>query len=84
MSIILWIILGLVAGWLASVIMKTNATQGALMDIILGVVGSVVGGFVFNLFGQPGVTGFDLYSLAVATVGAVILIALGRALSPRL
>lgn len=84
MSFLIWIILGLVAGWLASVIMKTNASQGPIMDIILGIVGAVVGGFVFNLFGMGGVSGFDLYSLAVATVGAVILIGIGRMFSTRM
>lgn len=83
MSIILWVVLGLVAGWLASMIMKTNSAQGPLMDIVLGVVGAVVGGFVMNLVGMAGVTGFDLYSLAVATLGAVILIALGRMFTGR-
>lgn len=84
MSFLVWIILGLIAGWLASMIMKTNASQGPVMDIVLGIVGAIVGGFVFNLLGMSGVTGFDLYSLAVATIGAVILIALGRALSNRM
>lgn len=81
MNIILWLILGLIAGWLASVIMKTDRAQGTLMDIIFGVVGALVGGFVMNFFGQPGVTGFNIYSLIVATVGAIILIAIGRAVS---
>jgi len=81
MSFIVWIVLGLIAGWLASVIMKTNASQGAIMDIVLGVVGAIIGGFVFNLLGMSGVNGFNVYSLAVATIGAVILIAVGRMLS---
>lgn len=80
MGIILWIILGLIAGWLASVIMKTDASQGPLLDIILGVVGAVVGGFLFNMFGQVGVTGFNIYSILVATVGAVVLIGVRRAI----
>jgi uncharacterized membrane protein YeaQ/YmgE (transglycosylase-associated protein family) len=84
MSLLVWIILGLIAGWLASVIMKTNASQGPVMDIVLGIVGAVVGGFVFNLFGLGGVSGFDLYSIAVATIGAIILIGIGRMISPRL
>lgn len=84
MSFLVWIILGLVAGWLASIIMKTNASQGPVMDIILGIVGAVVGGFVFNLLGMGGVTGFDLYSLAVATIGAIILIGIGRMLSNKM
>ena len=83
MSFIAWILLGLVAGWLASVIMKTDSSQGPCLDILLGVVGAVIGGFVFNSLGMAGVTGFNLYSLAVSTIGAVILIALGRALSSR-
>jgi uncharacterized membrane protein YeaQ/YmgE (transglycosylase-associated protein family) len=78
MNFILWILLGLIAGWLASVIMKTNTSQGTLMDIIFGILGAVVGGFVMNFFGQAGVTGFNVYSLIVATLGAIVLIWLGR------
>jgi uncharacterized membrane protein YeaQ/YmgE (transglycosylase-associated protein family) len=80
MGIILWLILGLIAGWLASVIMKTDGSQGPIMDIILGIVGAVVGGFLFNFFGQVGVTGFNIYSILVATLGAVVLIGIRRAL----
>jgi uncharacterized membrane protein YeaQ/YmgE (transglycosylase-associated protein family) len=78
MNLLAFIILGLVAGWLASLIMKTNSQQGPLLDIILGVVGAFVGGTLMSLFGASGVTGFDLYSIAVATLGAVVLIAIGR------
>lgn len=78
MGIILWIIFGALAGWIASLIMKTDANQGMFMDILLGVIGAVVGGFVMNLFGQAGVTGFNLYSLVVAVVGAILVIAVGR------
>ena len=78
MGIILWIILGAVAGWIASVIMKTDSSQGFLEDLLLGVVGAVVGGFLFGLLGQSGVTGFNIYSLIVAVVGASVLIYLGR------
>lgn len=78
MEIVLWIVIGGIAGWIASVIMRTNATQGPLQDIILGVLGALVGGFLFGLVGQPGVTGFNLYSLVVAIVGAAVLIWLGR------
>jgi uncharacterized membrane protein YeaQ/YmgE (transglycosylase-associated protein family) len=81
MNFILWIILGLAAGYLASVIMKTNASQGTVMDVILGVVGSLVGGFAMNLVGQQGLTGFNIYSLFVATLGAVLLIWVGRVLA---
>ncbi len=84
MNFLLWILLGLIAGWLASVVMKTNSSQGALMDILFGIVGAVVGGFVANLFGAPGVTGFNLYSILVATLGAILLIWIGRmVLGPR-
>jgi uncharacterized membrane protein YeaQ/YmgE (transglycosylase-associated protein family) len=80
MSIVLWIILGLIAGWIASIVMKTDYEQGLLQDIVLGVVGALVGGFVMNTFGGTGITGFNLYSIFVATGGAIALIALGKAL----
>ena len=70
MGIILWIIFGAVAGWIASMLMKTNSSHGTIMDVVLGVVGAVVGGFLMGLVGQPGVTGFNLYSLIVAVIGA--------------
>lgn len=76
MNFILWIVLGLIAGWLASLIMKSPG--GVLMDIIFGIVGAVIGGFIMNLFGAPGVTGFNIYSLFVAVIGAIVLIWLGR------
>jgi uncharacterized membrane protein YeaQ/YmgE (transglycosylase-associated protein family) len=81
MNFILWIIFGAVAGWLASIIMKTDRQQGLLMDIILGIVGAFIGGFVMNMFGSAGVTGFNLYSLIVAIIGAVIVIWIGRKLT---
>jgi uncharacterized membrane protein YeaQ/YmgE (transglycosylase-associated protein family) len=61
-----------------SIIMKTNSQQGIFMDILLGIVGAALGGFVMSLFGAPGITGFNLYSLIVAILGAVTLIFLGR------
>ena len=81
MGILLWVIFGALAGWIASIIMKTDA--GTITDILLGIVGAVVGGFLMNLFGQIGVTGFNLYSLIVAVVGAVVVIYLGRVLRNR-
>lgn len=78
MGIILWIILGAIAGWIASLIMKTDAQQGTLTDIVLGILGAVVGGFVMNLLGQSGATGFNIYSLIVSVIGAVILIWFSR------
>lgn len=80
MGIILWVILGALAGWIASLIVKTDDEQGFLADVVLGILGAVVGGFVFNLFGASGVNGFNLYSLLVAVVGAVIVVFIGRAL----
>lgn len=78
MNIIVWIIFGAIAGWLASIIMKTNTEQGLLMDILLGVVGAVVGGFLMNMFGQAGVTGFNIYSFIVAILGAVLVLGVSR------
>jgi uncharacterized membrane protein YeaQ/YmgE (transglycosylase-associated protein family) len=80
MGIILWILFGALAGWIASVVMKTDAKQGTMKDIVMGVVGAVVGGFLMGLVGQPGVTGFNLYSLFVAVIGAIVVIYLGRML----
>ncbi len=79
MNIILWIIFGAIAGWVASALVKTN--NGIGMDILLGIVGAVVGGFIMQFFGQAGVTGFNLYSLVVAVIGAAVVVTLGRALS---
>ena len=73
MSILAWLVVGLIAGFLASkVINKTG--EGMIMDIVLGVVGAIVGGFVFNVFGAHGATGINLYSIGVAFVGAVIVL----------
>ena len=80
MGILATIILGGIAGWIASMIAKTNESQGIIGNIIAGVLGAVVGGAVFNFFGGTPVTGFNLYSLMVATVGAVIVIAIYKAL----
>ena len=80
MNIILWAILGAVAGWLASIVAKTNDTQGTLGDVVLGVLGAVAGGWIMNALGEPGVTGFNLYSLLVAAGGAVLLIFVSRAI----
>lgn len=78
MNILLWIILGAAAGWIADIVMASS--HGLLEDIILGIIGAFVGGYVLNFFGQSGVTGFNFYSLIVAVVGAVVLIFLGRLL----
>jgi uncharacterized membrane protein YeaQ/YmgE (transglycosylase-associated protein family) len=79
MSIIAWILLGLIAGFIASKLVNRSGA-GALMDILLGIVGSVLGGWLFNQFGMPGVTGFNLYSLLVAVVGAALFLVIYHAL----
>lgn len=80
MNILMWIVLGGLAGWIASIVMRTNKAQGLLTDIVLGILGAITGGFVLNFFGQPGVSGFNLYSVLVAVLGAAILIWIGRLL----
>jgi uncharacterized membrane protein YeaQ/YmgE (transglycosylase-associated protein family) len=69
-----WLVIGAVAGWLASIVMKTNSRQGLFMDIVVGIVGAFIGGFLFNEFGSTGVTGFDIWSVFVAFTGAVVLL----------
>jgi uncharacterized membrane protein YeaQ/YmgE (transglycosylase-associated protein family) len=71
MSFIAWIVLGLVAGFIASKIVNKSG-EGVFLDIILGIVGAVVGGFLFQTFGMAGVTGVNVYSILVAVVGAIV------------
>jgi uncharacterized membrane protein YeaQ/YmgE (transglycosylase-associated protein family) len=73
MSVLAWIVLGLVAGFIASKIVNKSG-EGIFLDIVLGIVGAIAGGWVFTAFGGSGVTGLNLYSLLVAVVGAVILL----------
>ncbi len=80
MGIILWIIFGGLVGWVASMIMKTNASQGSLFDIIVGIIGAVIGGWIMSMIGKYGVTGFNIYSFLVALLGAIIFIGLLRAI----
>jgi uncharacterized membrane protein YeaQ/YmgE (transglycosylase-associated protein family) len=82
MSLIGWIVLGLIAGFIASKIVN-KAGAGTLLDIILGVVGAVVGGWLFTTFGMPGVTGFNLYSMLVSIVGAVVVLFLYHLIAGR-
>ena len=82
MSIVAWIVLGLVAGFIASKLVNKSG-EGMLMDIILGVVGAVVGGWLFSFFGMPGVSGLNLYSLLVAVVGAAVFLIVYHALTRR-
>ena len=78
-----WIIVGAVSGWLASIVMKTNGKQGLLLDIVVGILGAFVGGFLFNQFGSAGVTGFNIWSVFVSFVGAVVLLAVIRLINGR-
>ncbi len=73
MSIIAWIILGLLAGFIASQIVNQRGS-GVLLDIVLGIIGAMVGGWLFSLFGAREISGLNLYSLIVATVGAIIVL----------
>jgi uncharacterized membrane protein YeaQ/YmgE (transglycosylase-associated protein family) len=82
MSIFGWIILGLVAGFIASKIVNAQG-QGLMLDIGLGVLGAIVGGFLFSLFGAQGVTGFNLYSMIVAIAGSIVVLWVYHALMGR-
>ncbi len=82
MSIIAWIILGLIAGFIGSKLVNKSG-EGVILDIVLGIVGAVVGGYLFNVFGAAGVTGLNIYSLIVAVVGAVIVLIVYHAIVGR-
>jgi uncharacterized membrane protein YeaQ/YmgE (transglycosylase-associated protein family) len=80
MSIIGWIFLGLIAGFIASKIVNKRG-EGFFIDIVLGIVGAMVGGWLFSLFGAVGVTGFNLYSMFVAVLGAIVVLVLYHAVT---
>ena len=82
MSIIGWLVLGLIAGFIASKIVNKSG-EGVVLDIVLGIVGAVVGGFIFNAIGHVGVTGFNLWSMVVAIIGAIVVLVLYHALTGR-
>jgi uncharacterized membrane protein YeaQ/YmgE (transglycosylase-associated protein family) len=79
MSIIAWIIIGLIAGFVASKIVNRTG-EGVILDVLLGIGGAVVGGWLFHMFGMSGVTGLNLYSIVVATLGAVVFLIVYHAL----
>ncbi len=79
MGFIAWIILGLIAGFIASKLVNRTG-EGFLLDIVLGIVGGVLGGWLFSAFGMPGVTGFNVYSLIVAVVGAIVFLLVAHAI----
>ncbi len=78
MSLLAWIVLGLIAGFIASKIVNKSG-EGALLDIALGIVGAVIGGFLFQTFGMVGVTGVNIYSILVAVVGAIVFLVMYHA-----
>ncbi len=82
MGIISWIILGLIAGFIGSKIVDKHG-QGFWLNIALGIVGALIGGFLFNLFGAGGVTGLNLYSLLVAIVGSIVVLLIYNAVAGR-
>ena len=82
MSIIGWIILGLIAGFIASKIVDKTG-QGFFMDLVLGIAGAIVGGFIFSALGIGGITGFNLYSMVVAVIGAIVVLAIYHWVSGR-
>jgi uncharacterized membrane protein YeaQ/YmgE (transglycosylase-associated protein family) len=81
MNLLLWIIFGALVGWIASKIMHTDEEQGALLNIVVGIIGAILGGYLFRLLGGEGVTGFNIGSFIVALIGAVILIGIVKTFS---
>lgn len=79
MSFIAWIVLGLISGFIASKLVNKTG-DGLVIDIILGIIGALVGGWLFNTFGMAGVTGLNLYSMLVAVVGAVVVLVVYHAI----
>ena len=75
MSILAWLVVGVIAGFIASKLINKTGS-GLLMDLVLGVVGAIVGGFLFNLIGHSAPTGINLYSIFVATIGAIVVLVL--------
>jgi uncharacterized membrane protein YeaQ/YmgE (transglycosylase-associated protein family) len=83
MSIIGWIVMGAIVGWIASMLTSNNARMGIITNIIIGVVGAFLGGWLMSLIGKTGITGFNIQSFLVALLGAVILLIITNALSGR-
>jgi uncharacterized membrane protein YeaQ/YmgE (transglycosylase-associated protein family) len=79
MSILAWVLLGLIAGFVGSKLVNKTG-EGVLLDIVLGIVGAIVGGYVFSLFGAHGVTGLNTYSLIVAVIGSVLVLVVYHAI----
>jgi len=82
MSIIAWLVVGLLAGWIGSMIVNRSG-EGVVMDIVLGIVGAVVGGFLFQALGHSGVSGINLYSIGVAVIGSIVVLLIYHAVVRR-
>ena len=82
MGILSWIILGLIAGFIGSKIVNRQG-QGFWLDIVLGIIGALVGGYLFDLFGASGVTGLNIYSMAVAVVGSIVVLVIYNMITGR-
>ena len=80
-GLILWVLMGALAGWIASMIMGADGSMGPLANIVVGIIGALVGGFLMSFFGFGGVSGFNLYSLLVSILGAVVVIWLVRVIT---
>lgn len=83
MGIISWLVLGGLSGWIASIIMKKNASMGILANIVVGVVGALIGGFIASLFGLGSVTGLNIFSVLISIAGACLFLWLVRLISSK-
>ena len=78
MTLLAWVIVGIIAGWLAKMVIPGEAPKGVLGDLVIGVVGAIAGGWIFNYFGHPGATGVNVGSIVVAFIGAAVVLWLAR------
>lgn len=83
MGILAWIILGALSGWIASMITGKDSEMGAMANIIVGIIGAFLGGFLFGLIGGKGITGFNIWSLLVSVIGAVVLLGIINAIKKK-
>jgi uncharacterized membrane protein YeaQ/YmgE (transglycosylase-associated protein family) len=83
MGIIAWIVVGLIAGLLAKLVLPGDDPGGIIITILIGIAGAFVGGFIFSLFGGTGMTGFNIWSILVATIGAITLLLIYRLIAGR-
>jgi uncharacterized membrane protein YeaQ/YmgE (transglycosylase-associated protein family) len=74
LDILIWVVLGALAGWIASIVMGRNRQMGAIANIVVGILGALIGGYIMRFFGEPGITGLNLYSILVAIGGAIVLL----------